>query len=449
VVIITTSGTAVAELLPAVIEAFYQNLPLIIISADRPKSYRGCGSPQSIEHVGIFSSYVESVFDWDIHASDFVVEYSNLKPIHFNLCFDEPLIDGHLSEAKSSVQVTLKSRRITSGAEIKIKNPVAIVSLIKLADRYLVCDFLIQNKIIHYAEFLSGLRNLPELNHLQIKSSDYFIKNIFSKKTDHSILRIGGIPTLRFWRDLEFEFKNTNVFSFSDTEFSGLSRPSQLHCIQDLKNISIGSDMVIDLSIDQMFEVEKNKLLTTFEMSEQSVISKLSKHIQQKPLYIGNSLPIRTWDGFSSAPQTEQQVCANRGANGIDGQISTYLGWAGNKTESWCVVGDLTALYDLASLGLINQKLSNSFKNKYRICVINNSGGQIFSRLFGNQKYLNAQKVNFKSWAEMWGWDYLKISDPFGFEKLSNIESDQIIIEVVPDNNQTKSFWQNWDQLVK
>ncbi len=449
VAIITTSGTAVAELLPAVIEAYYQNLPLIVVSADRPKCYRGSGSPQSIEQAGIFGSYVESVFDWDIFSTEFNLEYTGLKPIHLNICFDEPLIDGQIDsqlseEKKSSVELKLKSNRMAFDVEIKIQNPIAIVSELKFADRNFVCDFLIQNKIIHYAEFLSGLRNLPELSPLQIQSSDSFVRNIFSKNVDHSVLRIGGIPTLRFWRDLEFEFKNTPVFSFSDTEFSGLSRPSRLLSIQNLKNVKLENDLTINLATDRLLQSEKNKLLASYVMSEQFVISKLSQHIQQKPVYIGNSLPIRMWDVFSAVSQSTQQVCANRGANGIDGQISTYLGWATNKNESWCVVGDLTALYDLASLGLVPES-----KNKYRICVINNSGGQIFNRLFGHQKYLNEQKVNFKSWAEMWDWDYLRISNTSDFEKLSQIKSDQIIIELVPDNSQTKSFWLEWDLLIQ
>jgi 2-succinyl-5-enolpyruvyl-6-hydroxy-3-cyclohexene-1-carboxylate synthase len=64
--VVVTSGTAVAEILPACIEAYYQKLPLVIISADRPKSFRNTGSPQSIEQVGLFASYTE--FSWDIDS---------------------------------------------------------------------------------------------------------------------------------------------------------------------------------------------------------------------------------------------------------------------------------------------------------------------------------------------------------------------------------------------
>jgi 2-succinyl-5-enolpyruvyl-6-hydroxy-3-cyclohexene-1-carboxylate synthase len=453
VAVVTTSGTAVAELLPAVIEAYYQNLPLIMISADRPQIYRGSGSPQSIEHVGIFSSYVESVFDWDANTTDFKFESTMTKPIHFNICFDEPLLEENFFENISAVKkdkinfklIPAKTQLSAhSQSTIQIENPLAIISELQISDRKNVQEFLIKNQIIHYAEFLSGLKNVPELNHLQIHSSDQFVKNIFKFHENQSVMRIGGIPTLRFWRDLEFDFKHTQVYSFSRSEFSGLARKSQLYSIEDLKFVNIKKLNEASLAKDLLLQIEKNKLHEQFNLSEQTVIYMLSNHIQRQPTYIGNSLPIRMWDGFSAVNQTNQCVCANRGANGIDGQISTYLGWAADQNESWCVVGDLTALYDLASLGLA----ANS-KNKYRVCVINNSGGQIFSRLFGNQKYLNAQNINFKSWAEMWDWDYLKISSFADFDRLSKINSDKIIIEIVPDNNQTKLFWQKWDSLTQ
>src|SRR6476469_2531063 len=65
VAVITTSGTAAAEMLPAAVEGTYSSLPLIMITADRPKRYRGSGAPQSIEQVGLFSYYIEVCFDID------------------------------------------------------------------------------------------------------------------------------------------------------------------------------------------------------------------------------------------------------------------------------------------------------------------------------------------------------------------------------------------------
>jgi len=92
VAVVTTSGTAAAELLPAMIEAYYQALPLIAITADRPSSYRGSGAPQAIEQVGLFGVYAGRTLDME--AGREVVWPTMLanKPLHVNICFDEPLV---------------------------------------------------------------------------------------------------------------------------------------------------------------------------------------------------------------------------------------------------------------------------------------------------------------------------------------------------------------------
>jgi 2-succinyl-5-enolpyruvyl-6-hydroxy-3-cyclohexene-1-carboxylate synthase len=80
VAVVTTSGTAVAELLPAAVEAHYSSLPLVLVTADRPARFRGTGAPQCIEQEGIFGPYAAREFD-------------DTRPVHFNIEFDEPLID--------------------------------------------------------------------------------------------------------------------------------------------------------------------------------------------------------------------------------------------------------------------------------------------------------------------------------------------------------------------
>ena len=83
VAVITTSGTAAAELLPAAVEAYYSGVPLILITADRPARFRGTGAPQSIEQLGIFGVYAASDID----------RWNRRTPLHINVEFDEPLID--------------------------------------------------------------------------------------------------------------------------------------------------------------------------------------------------------------------------------------------------------------------------------------------------------------------------------------------------------------------
>lgn len=82
VAVVTTSGTAAAELLPAAVEAHYAGLPLILITADRPARFRGTGAPQSIEQVGLFGVYAETSLD----------SWSGKGPLHLNIEFDEPLL---------------------------------------------------------------------------------------------------------------------------------------------------------------------------------------------------------------------------------------------------------------------------------------------------------------------------------------------------------------------
>jgi 2-succinyl-5-enolpyruvyl-6-hydroxy-3-cyclohexene-1-carboxylate synthase len=82
VAIVTTSGTAVAEMLPGAIEAYYSGVPLILISADRPARFRGTGAPQSIEQLGIFGVYAETSLE----------SWSRSRPLHLNIEFDEPLL---------------------------------------------------------------------------------------------------------------------------------------------------------------------------------------------------------------------------------------------------------------------------------------------------------------------------------------------------------------------
>ena len=83
VAVVTTSGTAAAELLPSVIEAYYQAKPLIVVTADRPERYRGSGAPQAIEQEGLFGVYAEVLHE--------EVKWAARMPLHINLPLDEPL----------------------------------------------------------------------------------------------------------------------------------------------------------------------------------------------------------------------------------------------------------------------------------------------------------------------------------------------------------------------
>jgi len=454
VAIITTSGTAVAELLPATVEGTYSSLPLILVTADRPKSYRGSGAPQTIEQVGLFSYYVEVALDVDAENSH--ISFKSLswkKPIHVNVCFSEPLLDGPIPH----VQVPKVAERTKLPGQLPLgtlrdlekflntHKPLVIVGILPEKAHHTVLDFLKQYKAPVYAEGISGLRGHPELKDIMIRSGEKVIERILQSGDCDSVLRIGGVPTLRAWRDLEDKLIDVPVLSVSFNHFTGLSRPAA-HCgsLDLLGQVEFTKTPRenIKLAIEDSSKMQKLlALLDKYPQSEQGLIHSISKLMKGASVYLGNSLPIREWDACADFDSMPARVAGNRGANGIDGQLSTFLGWAHPHMENWCIVGDLTTMYDLSSLWVTNQLPSQ----KMRMVVINNGGGQIFSRMFKKEIFLNKHKICFESWAKMWNWSYTKWQNVPKQAELADLQ----VIELVPDESQTHAFWKEIEEIWK
>ena len=138
-----------------------------------------------------------------------------------------------------------------------------------------------------------------------------------------------------------------------------------------------------------------------------------------------------------------------RGANGIDGNLSAFLGLAADQPEAWCVTGDLTTLYDLSAPWMLRQLPPG----RRRFVVIQNAGGKIFSRLPSlrgltprERAFMeNPHRTPLKPWAEMWGMDHLAggpeiLQNPAALEALG----DHAVIELYPDEGETGGFWQRW-----
>lgn len=444
VAVMTTSGTAVAEMLPAAVEATYQCLPLILISADRPRSYRGSGAPQSIEQIGIFSHYVENSYDLDAKTTDFQFVWSQSKPLHLNVCFDEPLIDKPTGK-KAEVKLKPPSEEeITAAGDISgnIKQPLIILGELEPKYRDKIRDFILRTKAPVYAESISQMRTLQGLETYMMTSCEQLVRHAFSQKLCQSVIRIGGVPTLRFWRDLETDFKTVPVLNYTDRPYTGLSRPT---AIAGMSRITGPTDFLFTSLIqirqmDMNMEQEKETLLQKYPDSEPAMVHRLSRQVAADPVYLGNSLPIRNWDQFANVRSS--LVAANRGANGIDGQVSTYLGWSEAHERSYCLIGDLTAMYDLAALALTPQLN----KNRRFVVVMNNGGGQIFNRVFKNDGFINAHDTQFSNWAAMWGWDYLQITKSADASQIGGMSKSLNIVEMIPDMKQTKAFWEEWDK---
>ena len=140
-------------------------------------------------------------------------------------------------------------------------------------------------------------------------------------------------------------------------------------------------------------------------------------------------------------------VRANRGANGIDGQLSTWLGATADEEDAWGVFGDLTTLYDLSSPALFSEVETTGRV----LVVINNDGGAIFDqlpRLKGmsdeqRDAIVQPQAADFSKWAEMWGMNHLKVTQVEDFDLLETMEGP-LLLEVVPSKTQSDAFWETY-----
>ena len=170
-----------------------------------------------------------------------------------------------------------------------------------------------------------------------------------------------------------------------------------------------------------------------YPQAEQSLYFHLSQCIKKNSrVYLGNSLPIRYWDFAATFEQNNLTIDASRGLNGIDGQISSFLGFADETSQqNLGIFGDLTTLYDLAGLWMLQQRpLLN-----VNIVVLNNGGGRIFSKVLKGEISLICQNVhshNFEGLAKLWNLHYEKV---FNINEISEFKG-QRIIEIIPNSEQ-------------
>ncbi len=446
VAIVTTSGTAVAELIPSAVEATYTQTPLIYVTADRPRSYRGTGAPQSIDQVGIFFKYVETCVDIAHLNEELDLSlWTRTAPLQINVCFDEPLIDEPVESIDfSKIPKITKEIPPLSSTQTRILNqPLVIAGPLTEEEADFVTPFLDKLGAPIYAESLSHLRNQETLQRVMLQSGDKIVKDLFLKGHCQSLLRVGGIPTLRFWRDLEDTFQKIPVVSISNSDYTGLSRSVQhLVGLQNFPLIKVQwaqDPRAAIFALDRSKRTALENLFLKYPQSEPSLLAIISSHLRSEFIYLGNSLPIREWDLVSPFGEGTR-LAGNRGANGIDGQISSFLGGATPQNDNWAFVGDLTAMYDLASLWVSSQL----DPMKMRIVVVNNHGGQIFKNIFEKEIFLNRHQIDFSHWAKMWKWEYHK------WEKIPSTLIDipqRTVIELVPDNEQSHLFWQEYKQL--
>jgi len=443
--VVTTSGTAAAELLPAAIEAFYQARPLVLLTADRPAAFRHSGAPQTIDQTALFGSHAASVplEDWD-----------GCSPLHWNVELDEEFSPGneHFLDVEPGTWILREHPPVVAALarwlrEDVYRGFVVMIGGLDPEDREEVFHFCRDFGAPVVAEGTSGLREV--LARLAIHDAD----RVLAKHPPGKILRLGEVPSGRFWRDLENR-PDVHVWSICRNGLPGLARESQVtqgrvgRVLRALGDVDPADDALDHLVGAPARAAALEELLEACPDSEPGLVRAISHFASiAGGVYLGNSLPVREWNQFAQWSRPVADIRANRGANGIDGQISTWLGISARQENAWAILGDLTTLYDAAAPALLAQVETNGRV----LAVVNNHGGRIFDRLprlhamhaTAAESLIQPQTADFSGLATLWGMRHLRVRTTDDLDHLST-DGPPLLLEIIPDEKQTTRFWEAW-----
>jgi len=452
VAIACTSGSAVLNYASAISEAYYQKIPLLILTADRPEHLIDVGDGQTIRQNGVFNNYIKYSYNLPLEISS-VEEKKKVEetinkalnncqlpeagPVHINIPFDEPLynvvyehIEVDAIIKKPIVKVDKSEIELLSSEFSNSKKVMVIAGQLR-PDENLneqlrkLCDF---DNVVVLSEttsnlycngFIDTIDNL--ISGLKENEKELFAPEI--------IISIGGQVVSKMLKRFLREFKAEKHYHISpsgekmNTYFS-LTR--SIKCqpadffFSLLKGMRSCKSNYNSLWKNRKSEIDnlKEHYLKDAEYSDFKVFESVVNYLPEGSiLHLGNSTPVR----YSQLFGTKEGIIynSNRGVSGIDGQVSTAAGYTFYSSKlNVLVTGDLGFLYD--SNGLMNSYLKSNFK----IIVINNSGGGIFRFIPGPDTTPNLEEVfayhhNYKSEfiCKAYNVEYLKAENLSQFEK--------------------------------
>ncbi|WP_297329781.1 2-succinyl-5-enolpyruvyl-6-hydroxy-3-cyclohexene-1-carboxylic-acid synthase [uncultured Bacteroides sp.] len=441
-----TSGSALLNLHPAVAEAYYQQIPLIVISADRPAAWIGQMDGQTLPQPGVFGDLVKC----SVHLPEVQTEedewYCNRLinealletthhgkgPVHINVPVSEPIY-RFTTKALPEVRVITRYQ----GLSVYDRDYNELIDrLNKYNKRMIVVGqmnliYLFEKKYVkplykHFAWLTEHLGN-QTVPGLPIKNFDGAVYAMTAEKQEEMapelLITYGG-----------------HIVSKQLKKYLRKHPPREhWHIAADGKIVDLYGCLTTVIEIDPFEFLEKIAFLLDnrpisyplmwenycktipepeFAYSEMSAIGKLIRSLPEPAaLHLANSSTVRYAQMFTVAPHVE--VCCNRGVNGIEGSLSTAIGYAAASPKlNFIVIGDLSFFYDMNALW------NRNYNANIRILLLNNEGGEIFHTLPGmddsnpSRKFITAEHhTTAKGWAEERGFIYLKVTEEVGLEE--------------------------------
>ncbi len=477
VAVVCTSGSALLNYYPAIAEAYYSEIPLVVISSDRPSYKIDVGDGQTIRQDNVFHRHIgyNANLKQDVsHATERihryqpewldgeevetiqnkVQEYNNLElnralqtarkeflPIHINVPFEEPLYDFitettvHTKNSniieKSEPTISLdKFAELWQHAKRKIvlvgvnyPNCVVQALLDNLAMDPSVIVMTETTSNLHHPNFFSSIDTLIAPIELAQNKQE-----LFSALQPDILLTFGGLIVSKkikaFLRQYSPKYhwhigekRANNTFFCLDTHLK-MSINTVLSAFYRHKVLIESTYFSYWSSIKQSQQQKKAAYLSQIPFSDFTVFNSVLSHIPDNyQLQLANSSTIRYTQLFS-LKETIQVFC-NRGTSGIDGSTSTAIGASVyNKNPTLLITGDLSFFYDSNALW------NNYLRDDLRIILINNNGGGIFRILPGKEDSENFERffetkheLNASALCTMFGLEYINATDDTSLQK--------------------------------
>jgi len=436
VAVLVTSGTAVANLLPAVVEASLARVPLVMLTADRPPELRERGAPQTVDQVRIFGGYVRWFAELPLldgeaetrrHVRSVVARAvatargAPAGPVHLNLPFREPLVPDTALEPDGAAADTDPGGRSHPFSDVMAGSPVlapdeleAIATRLGKVERGLIvagpqdvpalpavlARLAAASGFPIAADPLSGVRCGPHDRARVLAHADHLVRPgawIDGHRPD-LVLRFGATPTSKPMLTLIGERSPAQIVIDGDRTWSEPAIvPTTFVQADATATAEALADTLVDLPArwgttstwadewcmaDRAAEQALGDWLATVvkrdEAFEGLPFAVLGETLPDGALlWAGNSMPVRDLDDWLPSSERAIRPLSNRGANGIDGVVSTALGAAAADVGPVVlVVGDLSFLHDLNAL--VAAKLHDLSAT---IVLVDNDGGGIFSFL--------------------------------------------------------------------
>lgn len=420
--ILCTSGTAVANYFPAVMEASEAQVPLVVITADRPLELIGTGANQCTDQIKVFGSHVRAFTEINCPDLSFPGEEQaryatgravaraqepNPGPVHLNVRFREPFLPTALEQEnlpelppskghwKFISSASGPGKEQWEAVELLIGNanrPAIVVGATALSQSTLkkIISFSKSSGFPVFAEAASGLSFLGEEAPYVLSRAEQVLSAIADEKIDcpDLLIRIGAPLTDRAYGRLIAKHAPVQVVFDQWGNFrEPFAHPSVL--------IEGGLDGWLDALNRSHLQILdgpwRRSLLDANEKVESAVTNHLGdtqltewffhraleeKLLDDSVIFLGNSMPIRDFNSAFPASKKKLRVLSNRGLSGIDGLIASAAGAAfASQKDLHVILGDLSTLHDLSSFSLLS-----SLKEKIRLTlwVMNNNGGEIF-----------------------------------------------------------------------